>query len=200
VRPRAPAGLTLGTAAGFATALTTLALVLGRLTGVDPLAALEVDLAAGAAGAAGTLAGLAVLGWMLASRWPPVVRLRETAVREVAPLFAGASTAQLAAVAGLAGFSEELFFRAFLQRAVARVAPEWLALAAVSVLFGLCHLVSPAYAVGAAGLGLALGGLLLVTGNVLGPMLAHAGYDLAALLALRRLARDTAPGPAREPD
>jgi len=61
------------------------------------------------------------------------------------------------------------------------------------VAFGLCHLGRSrqgwVLGVWAALAGGVLAGLAFVTGGLLAPIVAHAGYDLAALLWIRREAR-----------
>lgn len=193
------AGHVLVLVAAVEAGLVLLALVLGPVVGVDPLAVVRLDAMSLAVGLGGALAGVVLLGWGVISDWPPVARLRAVVLREVAPLFQSASTVQLLLIAVLAGVGEEIFFRAFLQTALDRVAPAGIALALVSVLFGALHAITPTYGVAATLLGLSLGALLLATGNVLGPIVAHAGYDFVALLLLRRLVsqrRPPLPGPA----
>lgn len=93
---------------------------------------------------------------------------------------------QLAVVCVLAGLGEEALFRGAIQGALS----DWLgpvpALAAASLLFGCAHLVTPAYGIIAALLGLYLGVLWLVSGNLLVPVVAHAAYDFVALYYLLR--------------
>jgi membrane protease YdiL (CAAX protease family) len=53
-------------------------------------------------------------------------------------------------------------------------------------LFGLAHPMSTTYVVLATVVGVYLGGLLLVTDNLLAPIVAHAAYDFVALVYLVR--------------
>ena len=55
-----------------------------------------------------------------------------------------------------------------------------------SLLFGIAHAITPAYLVLAALIGEYLGGLWLWTGNLLAPIIAHAGYDFIALWYLAK--------------
>ena len=81
-------------------------------------------------------------------------------------------------IALLSGASEEFFFRGILM-------PE-IGLGASSLLFGLLHAVNWAYVTWAAVIGAALG-LLAIHGNSLvAPAVAHATFNLGALLVLRR--------------
>ena len=93
----------------------------------------------------------------------------------------------LALVALFAGLGEETLFRGVIQPALATHLPVLAALAATAALFGLAHWITPTYALLAGIVGAYLGGLLLVSGNLLVPIVAHALYDLVALTLLVRL-------------
>jgi membrane protease YdiL (CAAX protease family) len=64
--------------------------------------------------------------------------------------------------------------------------PEPAALLLAAALFGVLHFITPAYAVLAGLLGLYMGVLYLVTGNLLVPIVVHSLYDFVALLYLVR--------------
>ncbi len=64
------------------------------------------------------------------------------------------------------------------------LAGAWTGLAVASVVFGLLHAVTPTYAVLAALIGVYLGGLWQVTGNILTPIVTHALYDFLLLVYL----------------
>jgi len=105
----------------------------------------------------------------------------------VAPLFAGATLAELALIGLLAGVGEEGFFRGVVQAGLAERLPAWLALVAAAAIFGAAHWLTTPYAVLAGIVGLYLGGLFLVSGNLLAPIVTHALYDLVALSILIRM-------------
>ena len=63
----------------------------------------------------------------------------------------------------------------------------WAGLAGASLLFGLAHFLTVSYAMLASLVGLYLGVLLLLSGNLLVPIVVHALYDLIALIVLIRL-------------
>jgi membrane protease YdiL (CAAX protease family) len=120
----------------------------------------------------------------------PLARLRETTEEIVLQMFRGASFVQLAAVSIAAGLGEELLFRGLVQAGLTNLiggplAP-WVALAAVSVLFGVCHWLSTTYAILAVLAGAYFGLLLILTENLWTPIVAHAAYDLLALIYLVR--------------
>lgn len=58
-----------------------------------------------------------------------------------------------------------------------------------SAVFGVCHLLTWAYAIITAFIGAYLGLLWIWTGNLLAPMATHAVYDFAALLYFLRMYR-----------
>jgi predicted enzyme related to lactoylglutathione lyase len=106
---------------------------------------------------------------------------------EVAPIFRGIGPAGLALLAALAGLGEEALFRGVLQPWLGGVVSPWTAVVLTGILFGALHPVSPAYVLLAGLAGAYFGALLVLTGNLLAPIVAHAGYDFVALLVLARL-------------
>ncbi len=158
---------------------------LGTLFAAPPFAAFSVS--GGAVGwgllASGPL--FAGLAWVQRSALPPLVRFREE-VHGLTRLFERCTVLDLAVVSALAGLCEEALFRGFLQAALADAFGVGLALIAASLVFGLAHYLSSTYAVYAAVVGAYLGLLLLLSGNLLVPILAHAAYDFGALLLLVR--------------
>lgn len=139
--------------------------------------------------AVGVLATLPLLvaGWLACDfPWAPLARMRAVVDTAVQGWFAGCSWRSLAAISLLAGVAEEALFRGFLQGGLTNllgIGPAWVL---ASVVFGLCHALTPAYAIVAGLMGAYLGGLWLHTGTLLAPALTHALYDFAALLWLLR--------------
>ncbi|MEM9646745.1 MAG: CPBP family intramembrane glutamic endopeptidase [Planctomycetota bacterium] len=101
--------------------------------------------------------------------------------------------AELLLISLCAGVGEELLFRGWLM--------QWLSgggttpsdpiqigmgLVGSSIAFGLVHPITRLYVVVAAVIGLYLGALLLLTGNLLVPIVAHAAYDAVQLLIASR--------------
>jgi uncharacterized protein len=141
----------------------------------------------------GLLAGLPLLAGLVAithASWGPLARLDAFVRRHVVPLFAECRLWQIGLIAMLAGIGEEALFRGVLQAGIGQYSgsPAW-ALAIASALFGLAHLITPTYALLAGMIGAYLGWLLLATGNLLTPIVAHAAYDFAAILYLLRRER-----------
>jgi membrane protease YdiL (CAAX protease family) len=129
---------------------------------------------------------LAGFGWTLRSAWKPLVQMRTFLDTTGRQLLGRWSLGQLTAIACLAGVCEEALFRGAIQGGLSGTTGSAAALLLASALFGLCHAVNPAYALAATLLGIWLGGLFVLTGNLLAPMVTHAVYDFAALLWLVR--------------
>jgi hypothetical protein len=166
--------------------LLLLAWGLGRWLGISPLQQIHPDLDGVLWGLAATVPLLLGLAWMLAARSGPVHRLVSFVVDQLGALVAARSPAELALLAAVAGISEEVLFRGVVQVALARVLGEPGALLVASVLFGLVHFATRAYAVLAGVMGLYLGALFLFQGTLLAPIITHALYDFIALILVAR--------------
>jgi membrane protease YdiL (CAAX protease family) len=162
--------------------LAVLAWVLGWLLNQPVLATLRWDLRDACLGVASSLPML--LGFILCVRWPvgPLAEIKAFAEQVIRPLFTPLSWPEVAVVCLLAGLGEEMLFRGVLQGVFSR----WLGAAAglvlASVLFGLLHPMTWAYALLATLLGLYLGGVWIATDNLLTVVVAHAVYDFVALV------------------
>jgi membrane protease YdiL (CAAX protease family) len=91
----------------------------------------------------------------------------------------------IVALALMAGVAEEALFRGLLQEGLAGPLGWLPALLLASALFGVVHWLTGLYALLAGAVGLYLGGLYLLTGNLLVPIVVHALYDVVALVYLR---------------
>ncbi len=97
-------------------------------------------------------------------------------------LFRGNSSQwAIIAVSLLAGFGEELLFRGVIQAGLEQLTGTATGLVLASLIFGLLHAITPAYFILATIMGLYLGLLYQLTGNLLIPCLVHALYDWAAI-------------------
>ena len=140
-------------------------------------------------GLVATIPMLLLLWWLMHSKFTSLRRIRGFIDHALRPALQGWSVWQLLAISVIAGLSEEFLFRALLQGWLeGAVGPAW-ALALASAAFGLCHWITPAYALVAALMGLYLGGLWWWSGNLLTPVVAHACYDFVALIWLLRVPR-----------
>jgi membrane protease YdiL (CAAX protease family) len=175
----------------FEGSLGVLAIGLGWLLDTPPAQEVRWTLSAAGVGAAASLPALAVM--LLCSRLPvrPMREMIRVVDQLLVPLFGGCRLWELALISVAAGFGEEMLFRGVTQPALAvwfggDYGP-WAALVATSILFGFLHLITPAYAILASLIGLYLGWLWMVTGNLLVPIAAHAAYDFLMLVYLVRI-------------
>lgn len=102
-------------------------------------------------------------------------------------------------LSAVAGIGEEIVFRGALQVWLETVSPVWFAIIAQAVIFAALHPISRAYVVYVLLIGLALGVIYVVTGNLLVTMIAHFLYDVFALERLRRLAAVHSPDAVAPP-
>ncbi len=190
------------TAFFFEATLGVVALAGGWIVGVDPLATIPITagslgdhILAMTWGIAATVPLLAGLCLIHRVQIRAVTRIRHLVDERIVPLFQPLSLFDLAAVSFAAGFGEEVLFRGLLQTGIA----QWwgdangivVGVVMASVLFGLCHWITPTYAAIATFAGAYFGLLFLLTGNLLTPLVAHALYDFLALVYLiRRTDRD----------
>lgn len=85
-----------------------------------------------------------------------------------------------------AGVAEEMLFRGFLQTWLVQFTPLIGALFISNLIFGLLHMRTALYAIIAGCVGLYLGIIFALSGNLLVPIITHGLYDFAALLYTRR--------------
>lgn len=138
-----------------------------------------------------TLPMLLLLAYMTTSTWPPIVEIRRLIEQFVRELFADSSWLELAAISLAAGFGEELLFRGALQPWIASWTNPWIALAVVSLLFGLAHAASTSYFVIATLMGGYFGWLATEYDDLVAPIVAHAVYDFVALVVVQRRVRES---------
>jgi hypothetical protein len=167
------------------------ALALGRLLDQPVWGTLEWQASAVALGAAASLPLLAFFAWTLHAAGGPLADIREFLESHARPFFGSWSGLELAAISLAAGVCEEVLFRGVLQAGLDRLFGPVLAVVLTGALFGVCHGVTRAYAVLAGLLGVYLGLLQVVSGNLLAPMVTHAIYDFVALMWLLRWRRPT---------
>jgi uncharacterized protein len=124
--------------------------------------------------------------------WAPFRELRSLDQLPIVAALLRLSPAELIAISIAAGVGEELLIRGWLMGwligslETATPVAIGIGLIASSLAFGLMHPVTPTYIVLATLIGMYLGGLVLVSGNLLVPIVAHAVYDAAHLLLARR--------------
>jgi uncharacterized protein len=159
---------------------------------VPPFGQFRFDAGALGSGIGATLPPLGLLWWCLRTEWGPMRRLVSLVVNHVSPYLAGASAGGIVLLSLMAGVGEEVLFRGVIQAGLSERLPAWLAVGIAAFLFGVAHWLTMSYAVFAALIGVYLGILFLLTGNLLVPAVTHALYDIVALSVLVRL-RPAAP-------
>ena len=178
----------------FEGGLAVLALGIGWLVGFWPLQDFSWSISGLLWGVAGTVPP--VIGLLLIDRFPigPMAGLKKVVEELIVPLFRKLSIAHLAVIALLAGIGEELLFRgllqggldSYLQQYLSPAAATGTALAVSSIVFGLMHPITRTYVVLCVMVGIYLGAIWLLTGNLLVPIIVHGLYDFVALVYLVR--------------
>jgi membrane protease YdiL (CAAX protease family) len=161
----------------------------GWLFGQPPLATVSWNAADAGIGIAAAAPMLACFFLCLYAPGRRFVDIRELIDRELRPVFQSCTVLDLMLIAALAGIGEEMLFRGVLQAKFVGWLGVPMGIALGSILFGLVHPITPMYILFAAFLGGYLGGVWLWTGNLLSPIIAHAAYDLFALVWLLRWRR-----------
>ena len=179
------------TAAAFEGGLAVLAVGLGWLLGLKPLDSFRWDAAAVGIGVTATLPLLVLLWLCVKCPWRPCRAMLELLDEWFLPLFRQCSVLELLVITALAGLGEEMLFRGIVQAGLAQwiggALGPWIALVGAALLFAVLHAVTLTYAVFAGLIGLYLGVLWIMTGNLLVPIAVHAVYDFAALVYLAKL-------------
>jgi uncharacterized protein len=171
----------------FEGGLALLSLLLGWRLGHPPLRHFVWSLEDALWGVVATLPLLALFLAIL--KWPigPLARAKHFCENEVEPLLHDSSWSEIGLVSLSVGVSEEMLFRGVFQAALTNWLGVPMGLGLASVLFGLLHPISVPYMVMAAFLGLYLGTVWIVSGNLLTVIVVHTLYDFAALSYLIRI-------------
>ena len=171
----------------FEGGLAPLSLLLGWGLGHPPLLHFNWSFRDAWLGAAAAippvLCFLAILRWSLG----PFAKLKTFCEDEFVPLLANSSWADIALIALSAGVGEEMLFRGVFQTAIGDSIGVASGLVVSSLLFGLLHPISIPYAAVSFAMGMYLGGLFLVTENLLTAMVTHGVYDFALMAYLLRI-------------
>lgn len=129
-----------------------------------------------------TAVPLVLAGWMSRQSYAWASSLMEKVQHILNLLFRdNRSQSAIIAVSLFAGFGEELLFRGVIQAGLENLIGAAAGLLLASLIFGLLHAITPAYFFLATVMGLYLGLLYQLTGNLMIPCLVHALYDWAAI-------------------
>ena len=166
--------------------LTLVAITINALARRPLLSDLDWNPAHAWAGCLATLPVLALFLFLMRSSQGPLGGLRSYLQHQIRPLFVGWNTGQLLLISLLAGFGEELLFRGVIQSGLTHWLGTVPGLVLGSLIFGACHPMTAAYLVVTTFMGVYLGSLWIITGNLLAPVITHALYDFLALVYLVR--------------
>jgi uncharacterized protein len=173
-------------AALFEGSLAVLAVCIGWALNCSPMTTFRLNSLDLGWGILATLPPAAFFWLSIKIPWRPFAKIMQVLDETFIPMFRQCRMIELLIIALLAGLGEEMLFRGILQAWVTdKVGGPYgigVGLGLSAAIFGLLHSVTPTYALLAGGIGLYLGALWLVTGNLLVPITAHALYDFLALL------------------
>lgn len=170
----------------FEASLTLVALLLGWLFDIDPFASLQFDEAAFANGLLATLPLLLLFVAMQKMPYAPLQQIRELLLETLGSKLYQHHWSDIAILAIIAGFSEEILFRGMLQPWLEQLSGMTSGLILSNILFALVHAVTPLYAALALLMGLYLGLCLDYGGEraLLTPIVVHALYDFVAFMII----------------
>lgn len=138
----------------------------------------------------GCLLSLPMFGlvrWMEHLDFESMEEINQFGRDHIVPLVRDLTSIELATLALCAGIGEELLFRGWLQMLLTGPADEWtipsliLGISLASVAFGLVHAITRLYVIVVTLMGFAFGLMLVLTGNLLVPIFAHAAFDYIQL-------------------
>jgi membrane protease YdiL (CAAX protease family) len=171
----------------FEVALALFSLILGWLLGRNPLETFRWSLIAVGWGVAATIP-LILLSWAML-RWPigALGAFKEFCEKEVAPRLEDATWSDLALISVAVGVADEMLCRGVMQASLSNRfgVPGGLGLA--SMVVGILQPISFPYMIMAGLLGLYLGTIWILSGNLLTPMVTHAIYEFVALAYMVRI-------------
>ena len=150
-------------------------------------------------GVAATLPLVAFLAWFMQSKDPDIAAFRVSQIEFFSQIGFTFTPSRILLMSLGAGVAEEALFRGVFQTFADRNLPVAAAIVLPNILFGLLHARTAMYAAISGGVGIYLGVVFWLSGNLLVPMIAHAVYDVVALAVTRRAidakARAEAPVP-----
>lgn len=171
-------------ATAFEGGLLIIALLLGQLLSIDPLANVHPDKNALFLGVIGTCPLL--IFFALSNQLDATREVRRFLIEKLGGLLAACTAVELIYLSLLAGATEEVLFRGLLQP---WLEADWGGMGGLlfsNMIFALLHWITPMYALLAGVCGIYLG-FLLDFGqerNLISPILAHALYDLIAFFVV----------------
>ena len=171
---------------GFAS-FVGLAVILGGIFDVDPFQDLTPSLAGAALGLLVMVPMLAMLWYISFGRGRSVEAFRGRQIRHFSENLIRLTPLRILLMSLGAGIGEELLFRGALQNILAGYFPLWAAVLIQGVIFGLAHAANLIYVALTLIIGLYLGTVYALTGDLFAVIVAHAVYDVIALALTARL-------------
>jgi membrane protease YdiL (CAAX protease family) len=170
----------------FQGSLLLLAMVIGWCLGQPVWTKLRLTFEGLGWGVAATIPMLVFLVVVYRSRARNLIQIRDLLNETLGGPLSACGWLDLSGLALLAGVSEECLFRGVLEPLLSRWGPFY-GLIACNVLFGICHAVTPTYAVIAGLMGVYLSLTLRLTSepNLIIPIACHSLYDLVAFVVVR---------------
>ncbi|MFA5983777.1 MAG: type II CAAX endopeptidase family protein [Methylococcaceae bacterium] len=172
----------------FESFLAVLALVLSWFADLELFASLRFSEPAIALGLIGTIPLILLFFALQGCQFSGIQRIRTLLDETLCPALCHRHWTDLLTLSVIAGFSEELLFRGFLQIWLESKSGHTAGLIVSNLIFGLVHAVTPLYAVLAFLIGIYLG-LAMDYGserNVLTPMVIHGLYDFIVFVIIMR--------------
>ena len=174
------------TACYFEGSLVLVSLILGWLTDIDPFANLFFSETGILDGLLATLPLLMIFFVMEQLPYLPIQQIRELLQKSLAASLQRRHWPDFLVLACIAGFSEEVLFRGFLQPWLEHAWNLTAGLIASNLIFALVHAITPLYAFLAFLIGLYLGIFLDYHGerNLLIPIVIHTLYDFVIFIVI----------------
>jgi uncharacterized protein len=174
------------TACYFEASLIPVALILGWITDIDPVANLFFSEAAIRDGIFATVPLLMIFFVIEQLPYLPIQEIRALLQKSLAASLQQRSWPDFLILACIAGLSEEILFRGFLQPWLEHTWNQTAGLIVSNLLFALVHAITPLYAFLAFLIGLYLGIFLDYHGerNLLIPIVIHTLYDFVIFIVI----------------
>lgn len=166
--------------------LIALAFGLGALLNTPPLERFSLSWRAIVIGIGATAPMIILLDLFMRTKHRGLARFRESQIEFFRTIGFRFTPARIALLAIGAGVSEELLFRGVLQTWIEGGMPLAWAIVLPNILFGALHARTALYAVIAGLVGVYMGVLFAISGNLLAPIIAHGLYDWIALIYTQR--------------
>ncbi len=172
----------------FEASLSVLAILLGLFVNVNPFENLHFSEIGIVYGVIGTAPLFIMFVSLEKIQVDSISKIKDLLLNTLGSTLHKYHWTDLLILAAIAGFSEELLFRGFLQPWIANSWGGMAGLILSNLIFGLVHAVTPLYAILATLVGIYLGLSLDITGetNLFVPIIIHGLYDFLAFLALMR--------------